>query len=116
LKTLAYIRKELPEAESLILRLRDLLARSSGTGHEYTIQHLYEVLKPKSLTQLSLVLGMLIERNLIDRIVRVTAASGAGLKDFSSFSEVPDRIFDGVDTGFEIPVTDENVQVIYRMH
>jgi hypothetical protein len=99
----------------MIARLESLLAEEASAGHEYSIEHLYEVLRPDSLAVLAQVLTWLTREHFVDRIYRVVAASGAGVGEFKSLVEIPDHIFDDVDTGEEIPVTDKNVEVVYRV-
>jgi hypothetical protein len=99
----------------MITRLEALLGEQSSAGHEYSIEHLYEALRPDSLALLAQVLTWLTREHYFDRIYRVVAESGAGLRDFKSLGEVPKRILDDVDTGEEIPVTDKNIEVVYRV-
>jgi hypothetical protein len=110
------IRSEFPDSGEAISRIEALLTGSGGARPEYSLEHLYEVVHPKSLRIMAEILSWLTEHRYIDRIYRVVSPkSGAGLADFTSLREVPHFIVDEVDTGEEIPITDENLEIVYRL-
>lgn len=114
--TLPNIRKEFPASGETINRLESLLNEAGGAGAEYSLEHLYEVIHPDSLSMLAQLLTWLTEHRYVDRVFRVLSPrSGLGIQDFSSLREVPDRIFDAVDTESEIDVTDKNIEILYRI-
>lgn len=109
------IRSEFPSSGELVSRLETLLAQDAGKRLEYSVEHLYEVLRPDSLAVLVQVLTWLTTRHYVDRIYRVVSATGAGVKDFGSVGDIPDVILDDAESGEEIPVTDKNIEVVYRV-
>jgi hypothetical protein len=110
------IRKEFPGSGEAINRLEALLNEAKGAGAEYSLEHLYEVIHPDSLGVLAELLTWLTERHYVDRVFRVLSPrSGLGIQDFPSLGEVPDRIFDAIDTESEIDVRDDNIAVLYRL-
>ncbi len=111
------IRSDFPDSGEAINRLEALLSSDTGRPFiEYSLEHLYEVINPNSLTLLAKMLSWLTEHRYVDRIYRVVSPkSGAGLADYTSLRDVPNFIMDQVDTGEEIEVTDQNIEILYRL-
>lgn len=114
--TLQNIRSDFPDASDAIARLEELLSEDSDAKPEYTLEHIYEVVHPSSLGTLAQILSWLMEHQYLERVIRVVSPeSRAGLKDFLSLGDLPEYVFDDVDTGGQIPVTDKSIEVLYRL-
>jgi len=91
------------------------LASSWKPGEVYTFDHLYQEVLPSSPQTLSLILGELTQRGVLEELVRVESPfTGGGIKDFPSVSHVPERIYD-FHSGREIEVHPENLRVLFRV-
>lgn len=92
------------------------MGEAQGSHAEYSLKDLYEKVHPDSLSLMAALLSWLTEHRYMERVFRVISpVSGAGLKDYSSFKEIPDHILDEVDTGEQMEVTDKNIEVLYRL-
>jgi hypothetical protein len=91
------------------------LASNWRPGEVYTFDHLYQEVSPSSPEALSLILGELTRRGILERLVRVESPStGGGIRDFPSVLDVPDRIYDWR-SGREIEVQPDNLRVLFRV-
>lgn len=109
------IRKEFPDYGDVIERLEEVLAEAAPLHAEYSLDHIYELVHANSLGQMSELLVWLVKNHFVETIVRVKTPSGIGLRDYSSLGELPPSIFDNVETGSEIPVRDDNIEILYRI-
>ena len=91
------------------------LASHWRTGEVYSFDHLYQEISPSSPTNLSLILGELVSRGLLEKILRVESPfTKGGIKDFSSLEEVPDKIYD-FHSHREIEVRPDNLRVLFKV-
>jgi hypothetical protein len=111
---LSNIRSEFPSAEGAISRFERLLDEKKGK--EYPIEHLFELIEPGSLAVLAELLCWLTDHRYMRRVIRVVSPKNqGGLADYQSFADVPDSIVDELDMGEEIEVTDNMIQIFYRV-
>jgi hypothetical protein len=91
------------------------LAANWKPGEVYTFDHLYQEVSPSSPQVLSLILGELTKRGILEKLVRVESPfTGGGIKDFPSVADVPDRIYDW-HCDREIEVEPGNLRVLFRI-
>jgi|SRR5260370_163557 len=91
------------------------LASSWQPGEVYTFDHLYREVSPSYAQTLSLVLGELTRRGVLEKLVRVESPfTKGGIKDFASVSDVPERIYDW-HSGQEIEVRPDNLRVLFKV-
>lgn len=110
------IRNKYPAELEMITRLENLLGLEDAAVSEYSLEYLYETIHPDSISRLVEIISTLISDEILMRKIRVVSPeSGAGLRDFDSLTQLPDTIFDEVDTGKIVPVTDKMIEVLYSM-
>lgn len=91
------------------------LAKVFRPDESYPFDRLSDLVEPPSDAHLARLLGELIEKQILTVIFRVESPEwNSGIKDFSSPDEVPETIYD-VYAGKEIPVTTDNVRVLYAL-
>jgi len=107
-------RSVFPRAEEAAGRVELLLDEPKGS--EYSLEHLYKEIRPESISALAEMLDWLTAHKYLKLIYRIVSPnSRAGLAEFPSLSDVPDHVFDDVDTGRDIEVTTRAIDVIYRL-
>ncbi|SRR5713226_1529198 len=91
------------------------LASSWEPGEVYTFDRLYEEVSPPSREVLSLILGELVKRGVLEQLVRVESPSNkGGIKDFASVNDVPERIYDWR-SAREIEVQPDDLRVLFKV-
>lgn len=98
-------------------RLEELADQAQpGAEPTYTFEHLIEVLSPSSPEVLSLLLGELQEKGLVEKVIRVESPSKkGGIGDFHSVVEVPDEMYDWR-ADRTVTVMPENLKVLFKIH
>jgi len=111
---LGNITSKLHEGLGTTARLNKL-ASSWRPGEVYTFDHLYHQILPSSVSNLALILAELVQRGLLEKLVRVESPiTGGGIEDFPSIEEVPDRIYD-FHSDRMIEVEPENLRVLFKV-
>jgi hypothetical protein len=95
-------------------RRLEKLASSWRPGDVYTLDRLYDLVAPSSMQALSLILGELTQRGILQQLVRVESPTGAGIKDFSSILDVPPTVHDW-HSDTDIEVGPENLEVVFKV-
>jgi hypothetical protein len=96
-------------------RRLEKLASSWKPGEVYTFDHLYQEVSPSSPQALSLILGELTRRGVLQQFVRVESPfTGSGIKDYPSVLDVPGTIYDW-HSDREIEVGPENLRVVFKV-
>lgn len=95
-------------------RRLEKLASSWKPGDVYTLDRLYDLVAPSSVQTLSLILGELTQRGILQQFVRVQSPTGGGIEDFSSILDVPQTMHDWR-TDKEIEVGPENLQIVFKV-
>lgn len=87
-----------------------------GREPTYTIEHLYQKIRPSSLETFTLILSELAHRGLIEKIIRLESpTTGGGIADYSTLLDVPDEIYDPR-SDRQIEVRPENLRVLFKLH
>jgi hypothetical protein len=91
------------------------LASTWKPGEVYTFDHLYQEVSPSSPEVLSLILGELTQRGLLQQFVRVESPfTGGGIRDYPSVLDVPPTIYDWR-AEKQIEVGPENLRVLFKV-
>jgi hypothetical protein len=91
------------------------LASSWHPGEVYTFEHLYQEVSPSSPEVLALILSELVQRGFLEKLVRVESPSNrGGIKDFTSVTDVPEKIYDWR-SDREIEVQPDDLRVLFRV-
>ena|ERR1039457_6637573 len=95
-------------------KLKRLLAAHSGVASEYTLNDLYDLLRPDSREGLAMVLAELVKQGKIKQVIRVVSPKKqGGIKDFDSLNDIPHSIHDWR-TDTEIEVRPDDLRVVYK--
>jgi hypothetical protein len=105
-----------PKERASVESLEDFIRTRSAKGTAiYTLERLSEIAKPSSYEALALVLGELVQRRILDLVIRVESpGSRGGIGDYHTLLEVPSQIQDWRSDTM-IKVTPENLRVLYRI-
>ena len=102
---------EWPGDRELAERVAEILKE----GNEYDFDRVAQLAHPSSRRELRFLLGWLVRHGVVKLIFRVESPErNAGIEDFESFDDVPDRIFDRY-TAREIAVTPQNLRTVYEV-
>ncbi|MBX3653171.1 MAG: hypothetical protein KF686_03230 [Ramlibacter sp.] len=99
-------------------RVRDFLAQETANGNvarNYTSQRLGDIAGEIPRLMLAQVIVRLLGEGQLEQFVRVKTSTGRGLMDVGSLAEVPQTVYDSVESFEEIPVLPENIEVTYRL-
>jgi hypothetical protein len=95
-------------------RRLEKLASTWQPGEEYTFDHLYQEVSPRSPELLSLILTELVKQGFLEKLVRVESPQGGGIGDFPSVADVPDTIYDWR-SDREMEVQPQNLRVLFKV-
>jgi hypothetical protein len=105
--------RKYPTERSAIQRLEALLG-TLRPEDEYTFDYLFDHTAPRSFTAFSLLLGELVNRGLISKVIRVESPTRhGGIKDFASITDVPDELYDWR-SDQRIRVTPHDIRMLYK--
>jgi hypothetical protein len=99
-------------------RVRDFLAQETANGRAartYTSQRLGDIAGEIPGIMLAQVIVRLLGEGELEQFVRIKTIAGRGLVDVGSLAEVPQTVYDSVESFEEIPVLPENIEVTYRL-
>ncbi len=105
---------EFPEHELALRQLASLLRqKGQQDGFCLSINRLYDLIEPQSTTTLLRILESLVDKDVLQRFVRVNSYNGGGIGDFASIVDVPVEIFDAR-MGCNVEVNLDQVELLYK--
>ena len=94
-------------------RLEQVFQDAKTAHKELTLKRLAEQASPIKPEKLALLMTALVNRGLVERVIRVESPSGEGVRDFKSVEEVPKELKDWR-TQQTFHVRPENIVVVYK--
>lgn len=105
---------EFPEHELALSQFANLLRKKGQQeGFCLTINRIYDLIEPHSITTLARILGALVDKGVLQQFVRVNSYSGGGIGDFESVIDVPMEIFDAR-MGCNVEVNLDQIELLYK--
>lgn len=105
---------EFPEHELALRQLADVLQqKGQQEGFCLSINRIYDLIEPHSITTLARILGSLVDKGVLKQFVRVNSSSGGGIGDFESIVDVPMEIFDAR-RGCNVEVNLDQIELLYK--
>ncbi|MCG8036148.1 MAG: hypothetical protein JAZ19_03850 [Candidatus Thiodiazotropha taylori] len=107
-----------PQERESITRLFDLIEAEKKliTRHRvFTINRLIDKIMPRSILALSEILSVLEQQGILKKILRVESpTTKAGIKDFSSYMDIPNIIHDPY-SDTELNIKSDDVKLLYSV-
>lgn len=102
------------DSTEAVLRELEEMIRHAQPKEEFTFEYLAGRLAPIEPDRLAAALAYLVSRGTIKQVVRIESpATHGGIRDFVSFQDVPDAIYDW-HTDEELDVRPEHLRVVYK--
>lgn len=105
-----------PQDRETIQRLERIISEpfESSKVKCFSLKRLYELTSPPTDLLLAQLLNYLVVVGAMKKIVRVESPSLGGIADFSSLTEVPERIHDWR-RDIEVEVNPEDIHILYQV-
>lgn len=102
------------DSTEAVLRELEEMVRHAKPREEFTFEYLAGRFAPIEPDSLAAALAYLVSRGTIKQIIRIESpATHGGIRDFGSFQEVPDAIYDW-HADEDLDVRPEHLRVVYK--
>jgi hypothetical protein len=118
LKQLENLIHRYPHERDSIIRLFDIIEAEEkliSKPHIFTINRIFEKTRPTSTLQFAEILSFLEQQGILQKILRVESpTTKAGIKDFSTYLDIPHVIHDPY-SDTDINIKSDNVVLLYSV-